>query len=199
MNEDPVSKESIRAAALRSIRALDGEQRINASAGLRSRLAALEEGLGPGALLGFAPLSSEPDIAAFLETAREQGRTVLLPRPGAEEGSLEAVPLTGPIAGLHRDRMGVRVPSGGASVPLSEIEVVLVPGLMFDPWGQRLGRGGGYYDRLLARLPGALTVGICFECCVGERVPVETHDRCVDLVVTEDRTIDCTGNRSPDA
>ena len=70
---------------------LDGEQRINASAGLRSRLAALEEGLGPGALLGFAPLSSEPDIAAFLETAREQGRTVLLPRPGAEEGSLEAV------------------------------------------------------------------------------------------------------------
>ena len=199
MNEHPPSKTSLRSSALHAIRALDEERRATASAEVRGRLMTLVRDLGPGALLGFAPLSSEPDIGEFLETTRDGGRSVLLPRPGAEEGSLEAVPLIGPLAALRRDRMGVRIPSGGPAIPLSEIGLVLVPGLMFDPWGKRLGRGGGYYDRLLARLPRARCVGICFECCIGERVPVEDHDRCVDLVVTEDRTIDCTRDRRPEA
>ena len=70
---------------------------------------------------------------------------------------------------------------------------MLVPGLMFDPWGKRLGRGGGYYDRLLGRLSGATLIGVCFDATLREEVPAEAHDRKVDMVVTESRTIDCVG------
>lgn len=198
MSREGSSKKAMRTNATSALRALSTDERVTASRRVRERLAELDERFDPGVLLGFAPLASEPDISDFLEANRRQGRRILLPRPGPEAGSLEAVPLTCPIEELQRDGMGVRVPCEGAPAPLTEILTVLVPGLMFDTWGQRLGRGGGYYDRLLERLPNARLVGICYECCIGERVPVEPHDRCVDFIVTEDRTIECTGTRQSD-
>ena len=198
MNPAAAVKKALRADASRVVGALSRDQRTTASQGLLRRLAELDDRFGAGVLLGFAPLGSEPDISDFLEKKRDQGCRILLPRPALEAGALDAVPLDGPISELRRDAMGVRVPSEGHPIPLEEVEFVLVPGVMFDTWGQRLGRGGGYYDRLLARLPNARLVGICFDCCIGDRVPVEPHDRCVDLIVTENRTIDCIEERRSD-
>jgi len=68
-----------------------------------------------------------------------------------------------------------------------EIDVILVPGLAFDRAGNRLGRGGGYYDRLLecARAAAPVTaVGICFEWQLQKDVPIATHDQQLDLVVS---------------
>ena len=66
------------------------------------------------------------------------------------------------------------------------VDVILVPGLAFTRAGQRLGRGGGFYDRLLARLP-AVTwkIGVCFEVQISDAVPSEPHDVTVDCVMTE--------------
>ncbi len=71
---------------------------------------------------------------------------------------------------------------------LQEIELVLVPGLAFDAKGNRLGRGAGYYDRFLAKLPKSVkTVALAFECQLFESIPVEPHDRKVDYIITEER------------
>jgi 5-formyltetrahydrofolate cyclo-ligase len=75
-------------------------------------------------------------------------------------------------------------------IPLEKVEVALVPGLAFDLRGHRLGRGGGHYDRVLARLsPDSITIGLAFELQLMKRLPVEVHDVPVDLIVTEIRVI----------
>jgi 5-formyltetrahydrofolate cyclo-ligase len=72
-------------------------------------------------------------------------------------------------------------------VPPEEIDLILVPGLAFTRDGQRLGRGGGFYDRYLASLPPrAMKLGICFQCQMLESLPSEEHDQRVHAIVTED-------------
>jgi 5-formyltetrahydrofolate cyclo-ligase len=71
-------------------------------------------------------------------------------------------------------------------VPPEEIDVILVPGLAFTRLGQRLGRGGGYYDRYLASLPAkTLKIGVCFGFQIVDALPTESHDQAVAAVVTE--------------
>lgn len=66
------------------------------------------------------------------------------------------------------------------------VDVVIVPGLAFTAAGQRLGQGGGWYDRFLAQVPpGCPTVGVCFAVQVVDEMPVEPHDVVLDRVVTE--------------
>lgn len=91
--------------------------------------------------------------------------------------------------GARRERhpFGFEQPvADAAQVRLDEVDVVLVPGLAFDPHGMRLGRGKGYYDELLGRCrPDATAVGITLERRVFDRIPSEPHDRRVDWLVTE--------------
>lgn len=69
---------------------------------------------------------------------------------------------------------------------LSDVDTILVPGLAFAPDGRRLGRGGGWYDRLLASCDAdTLTIGICFHTQLFADLPTEAHDRRVARVVTE--------------
>jgi 5-formyltetrahydrofolate cyclo-ligase len=68
----------------------------------------------------------------------------------------------------------------------SQIDLALVPGVVFDRQGNRLGYGRGFYDRLLRQLPReVLRVGLAFECQVVEELPVEPHDERMDWLVTE--------------
>jgi 5-formyltetrahydrofolate cyclo-ligase len=77
-------------------------------------------------------------------------------------------------------------------VDVSEIDFVLVPGVAFDETGNRLGYGGGYYDRFFEELkPGVPLVAVTFERQILPRVPVAAWDRRVDIIITEERVIDC--------
>jgi 5-formyltetrahydrofolate cyclo-ligase len=72
-----------------------------------------------------------------------------------------------------------------------------VPGVLFARNGARLGRGGGHYDRLLARAaPGALRIGICYADRLRDALPVDPHDAFVDIIVTELEVLR-TGARTP--
>ena len=72
---------------------------------------------------------------------------------------------------------------GGAPAPSPDL--VIVPGLAFDPTGARLGRGKGYYDRWLGANPAVKTLGVCFSCQILEKLPAEPHDAHVDAILTE--------------
>jgi len=77
-------------------------------------------------------------------------------------------------------------------VDVSEIDLVIVPGVAFDERGNRLGYGGGYYDRFFTELrDGVPLVAVAFEVQVLPEVPVAPWDRRVDLIITESRIIDC--------
>jgi len=84
--------------------------------------------------------------------------------------------------------MGIRQPAPDApQVALTELDLIVVPGAAFTRSGARVGRGGGYYDTTLAAArPGALRVGVCFECQLASSLPTEPHDLFVDWVITEE-------------
>ncbi len=79
---------------------------------------------------------------------------------------------------------GIAEPVGSPFTDYSAIELALIPGIAFDRSGRRLGRGKGYYDRLLPRLPSAYKMGVCFPFQLVDEVPVEEFDILMDEVIT---------------
>lgn len=77
-----------------------------------------------------------------------------------------------------------------SAVPLNQIEVIIVPGVVFDEKGHRIGQGGGYYDWLLSHTK-ATSIALAFEFQIQNAIPTETHDQKVDFIVTEKRVISC--------
>jgi 5-formyltetrahydrofolate cyclo-ligase len=86
--------------------------------------------------------------------------------------------------GQEWDLVSVR----GGEAP-DKFDVILVPMLGFDEDLNRIGYGGGYYDRLLATQPQAKKIGVCYESGKVAKIPTEAHDVAVDIVVTEERAV----------
>lgn len=74
------------------------------------------------------------------------------------------------------------------TVPESDVDLIIVPGVAFDCQLNRMGRGKGYYDRLLSTLQ-APKIGICFNFQLQESIPVESFDKKMDMVITENKII----------
>lgn len=83
---------------------------------------------------------------------------------------------------------GIREPLSPALFPLDDIDLIAVPGVAFDREGNRLGRGGGYYDRLLEGLPG-VSAAVAFDFQILPHIPCETHDKPVDALATETKLL----------
>lgn len=74
------------------------------------------------------------------------------------------------------------------------VDLWMIPGVAYDTIGRRIGRGGGYYDRLLANTSGTV-IGLAFEFQILDHLPASSTDRKVDQIMTEDRTIICRGEK----
>ena len=134
-------------------------------------------------ILLYCGMGTEPDTLRLLPPFFAAGKRICLPRclPGNQ---MEAR-LVQPDSSLIRHPYGMQEPGTDCPpVPPEEIDLVLVPGLAFDRSGGRLGRGGGYYDRWLARFSG-VTAALCRDGLLMDAVPRLPHDLGVDLVITE--------------
>ena len=134
----------------------------------------------------FVPLSDEIYIRPLIVAGLAAGKRVSLPAFDGERG----VYLVREICDLAADVLPgrFRIPEPGPHcrvIPTSELDLLLVPGLAFDTAGGRLGRGKGFYDRLLAPVSGAIW-GVGFLEQIGPPVPMEPHDRRLDGVITAD-------------
>jgi 5-formyltetrahydrofolate cyclo-ligase len=131
----------------------------------------------------FAPMETEPDIEKLWTHA--EGRTICYPT--IRLGGLDFIGVSGPES-VAVGQFGIREPifDQARIIPPDTFDLILVPGAAFTANGERLGRGGGFYDRLLAS-PGfrAFKVGVCFDRQIREAIPVEPHDQRVHRVVTE--------------
>ncbi|MBR1499354.1 MAG: 5-formyltetrahydrofolate cyclo-ligase [Bacteroidaceae bacterium] len=135
-----------------------------------------------GILLLYYPLADEVDVRPLIREAYREGKHVLLPVVKSEELELR---LYKGETSLREGAFGIMEPTGPSLVheDYDEIELALVPGMAFDRAGHRLGRGKGYYDRLLPRLPKARLMGICFPFQLLDEVPAEAHDIPVHEVI----------------
>jgi 5-formyltetrahydrofolate cyclo-ligase len=129
----------------------------------------------------FAALTGEPDLRPFEWC---QSKTVLLPRVEGDHLIFHAVENP---AQLKPGGFGVLEPDP-TQCPVADpvsAEIIFVPGLAFTADGRRLGRGRGFYDRLLSTLPeSVLRVGLCFDSQLVAAIPDEPHDESVDLVLS---------------
>lgn len=136
----------------------------------------------------YMAIPDEADPAEAALAAWKSGKTVLVPRVSWARRSMKAVEIHSLHAGLVRTSQGIDEPTGGKVWPVDRIDMVVVPALAFDRFGNRLGRGGGFYDRFLASPQlKAITCGLAFsQQLVGPMpLPVHDHDCPVDLLVTD--------------
>ena len=143
--------------------------------------------ISSGAIMGYLPLADEPDIRPVLQSLLDQGRTIGVPRI-LDAQQMDTVQLES-LAPDHMARgpHGVYGPKHGAAIPVDNIGMIIVPGLAFDQQGNRLGRGGGYYDRFLSRLPSDIpTIGCCFSCQLIEHVETGPMDVSMSKILMED-------------
>ena len=138
-------------------------------------------------ILFFAPLPDELDVWPLLELSIALGTNCALPFFDAEKKIYGARAVTKLATDIVIGKFGVREPAATcAEIPLDQFDLVLVPGMAFDAQGNRLGRGQGFYDRLLENISG-VKVGVCLDLQVVEKIPAEAHDARVDFIITPSR------------
>ncbi|NTV30270.1 MAG: 5-formyltetrahydrofolate cyclo-ligase [Candidatus Omnitrophica bacterium] len=138
-------------------------------------------------ILLYASIRGEVDTFAVIKAALALGKRVALPVVMKEQSRIIPVAVSS-VRQLRKGAYGILEPDarGTGEVPLQEIDLVVVPGVVFDTSNNRLGRGAGYYDRLLAKLPPQTpTVGLAFDCQIVDVIPgLEPHDRPVTQVLS---------------
>lgn len=182
------AKTALRDQVLAARRRLSIAELAQASLALSEEVLALPEVRRAATVAAYVSVGSEPGTGLLLEALLARGRRVILPllRPDLD---LDWAEHTG-TAALRSARRGLLEP---ATPPLgvdaiATADVVLVPGLAAGPAGERLGRGGGSYDRALGRVPvGTLTAVLLHEGETGREVPTEPHDRPVTAAVVPGR------------
>jgi 5-formyltetrahydrofolate cyclo-ligase len=144
-------------------------------------------------ILFFAPLPDELDVWPVLELSMALGTTCALPFFNAEKTNYGAKKIEKLATDIVTGKFGVREPATGcAEIALDKFDLVLVPGTAFDLHGNRLGRGRGFYDRLL-QMAGGVKCGICHDMQLLEKIPSEPHDARINFIVTPTRCVKIAG------
>jgi 5-formyltetrahydrofolate cyclo-ligase len=134
---------------------------------------------------GFFSVGTEINTYPILEGVLKEGRKLYLPRLVKDQHRFDFVRVEH-FEALAPGPFGIQEPVGGHPVNPAELDLVLVPGLAFDPRGHRLGFGMGFYDRVLPRLkPAALTLGVGYGFQLVEHLPEDPHDVPLKALLTE--------------
>lgn len=182
-------KAALRAEVRAKLAALSSEARAGGGATLRDRLRETETWKHAKSVLLFAPLADEPEVWPLAEECLAAKKILGLPRFKPAPAAYVA----GQVRDLARDivsgKFQIRESAAACpELPLAEFDLVLVPGVAFDLRGCRLGRGRGFYDRLLAEIRG-VKCGVAFDEQVVAEVPVAGHDARMDFVLTPTRWV----------
>ena len=184
-----LSKQNLRTAALAKRDALSDAQRAAAAQAIATRGLPFENMRGT-IIAGYSPIRSELDPLALMRTLAAQGARLALPAVMARGKSL-AFRAWSPDDKLMLGPLGILEPSPAAAELVPDI--MLVPLAAFDRAGHRIGYGAGHYDYTLAHVRKSkkiIAIGVAFAAQEIPRVPADTHDVRLDLVLTEAETID---------
>jgi 5-formyltetrahydrofolate cyclo-ligase len=179
-------KSELRRAAIARRDALSVQEIRRRSAAASSHLFGLPEVESARTVMFFVTFGSEIDTVPMIEQALARGKRVVAPRAEPEERELRPCEVRDPTRDLAPGAHDIREPVAGCrEVALEEIDVVIVPAAAWAEDGFRVGYGGGYYDRFLARVPRTVRVGLGLEVQVVPEVPRSNHDLPVQMLVTE--------------
>ncbi len=179
-------KAELRKNALGILRGMDQSAYSHASQMIGDRLLGIAD--DAHCIMAYWPLPSEPDISAALDELLNQEKCLCLPWV---EGNAIKPLLVSDLTGLIKSNLGVYTPDPAKAeeLPSEKLDLVIVPGLAFTASCERLGRGGGYYDRFLSGLASKTAkVAVAFDVQLTDSIPTEIHDASVHSIVTESTT-----------
>ena len=179
------AKATQRAVGRAARRGLTSQQRAEKSAVICKKLTELPEMAEAKTIFSYLAMPEEVELSAFHEWAKVNGKRVGFPLTGKQSKMEVYVP--GPDGGMVADRYGISAPDPAKStlVDPKEIDVVIVPMVGFDKNNNRLGQGGGYYDRYLTRCPNAKHIAVAFSEQEFDEIVTDFFDLPVDMVVTD--------------
>ena len=195
-----MDKTSFRKEAKARLQAMDSD-RSGKNASICRNVRELLEKADTCMLAAYAAMETEPVLTSVMSAWLQSGKTLYLPRFNQTSCDYEMVAVQDLSTDLVPGHYGIFEPRGelaGLRPPFhgDGRMMWLIPGLGFDLKGHRLGRGRGYYDRLLNGATGMKT-GIGYDCQIFDALPYEPHDIGVDYVVTETRIVDCGWQIAP--
>jgi 5-formyltetrahydrofolate cyclo-ligase len=169
---------------------LSKAQREEASARARDLLRRQSVWQRAGAILFYAPLAGELDLSPLLEEALQAGKVAALPGFVKETGTYRAFAISHLMRDCAPGKFGIPEPGAQCRpISLMRLDLVLAPGLGFDMSGRRLGRGQGFYDRLLAGIAGA-KCGVAFDQQLVGQIPAARHDVNMNFILTPTRWLE---------
>jgi 5-formyltetrahydrofolate cyclo-ligase len=177
-------KRILRKALKEKLFSLDGALCEKASAEIYEKLVSLPELDRAAVVFCYVSIPHEVETRTFIEYLIGRGKTVCVPRC-MEDGIMEARAIKSLADLAPSPPFGIAEPDGSAElVGPARIDLAVVPGLAFDRQGRRLGKGGGYYDRFLAKC-GAVKCGVCFDAMLEDVLPAGLFDVPMDIVLTD--------------
>ena len=181
------TKQQIRLEISDKRKALDTQWVETASKRIVENLQTLEAFQSARTVALYMAMSGEVDLDAPILKCRELGKRSCIPAFNTETKVYEMAEIT-PETEFITGHYGIMEPLSPALFPMEQVDLAIVPGVAFDRTGNRLGRGGGYYDRLLDGFSGT-TAAVAFDFQIVPSIPVEPHDKPVDTLVTEIKII----------
>jgi 5-formyltetrahydrofolate cyclo-ligase len=192
MEEIKERKRDLRERITKMVSGLSDKERLTRTRQIEDRLFDFANFIEAKVPLLYVNLDNEVNTWGILRRCLLQKKLVILPVFEKEKhrmkffkiDSLEDDLKAGPREVLEPDETRCK------KVPLERLDIVIIPGVAFDEKGSRLGSGHGYYDRLIPKLPATTRkVSLALECQVVQQVPMQSHDRHVDIVITDKRII----------
>ncbi|WP_051331045.1 5-formyltetrahydrofolate cyclo-ligase [Aneurinibacillus terranovensis] len=145
-------------------------------------------------IMAFLSFGTEVNLDRFIDECYKAGKRVYLPKTLVKERKIEPCRFTG-WEGLTTGSYGIREPGSLPSIDWQRetIDVIIMPGVAFTKRGERIGYGGGYYDRFLSRFPEVPPLfAACYQMQIVSDMACEPHDIRMQKIVTEEAEYDCS-------
>lgn len=192
MEEVREVKQELRDQIDKSIEAMSGEERDGKIRAVEARLFDFANFLEARIVLLYVSDKNEVETQNILSKTYDYGKIIVLPVFEPVKGSARLLKVDDPQRDLIAGSRGLLEPNPQRcrEVPLECIDIAIIPSVAVDEKGGRLGAGDGFYDRLIPQLPVTTRkVALALEDQIVSQVPAESHDKHVDIIITDKRTI----------
>jgi 5-formyltetrahydrofolate cyclo-ligase len=179
------TKQQLRSEIGEKRQLLDSDWMSTASLRIVEQLQQLVEFNNARCIALYKAIAGEVDVEGLFTACWHMGKRTAIPVYNTALKAYELAEIERKTQYI-KGRYGVREPRNPSLMPLEHLDLVIVPGVAFDTSGNRLGRGGGYYDRMLAGFQG-VKAAAAFDFQLFPRIPHDTRDIPVDCIVTESK------------
>jgi len=181
-----MDKEQLRSKLQKCLLEMSAEQRSEKSRKACRNLVSTPQFQSASTVMMYLSLPHEVDTSEAILYAWQLGKIVAVPKISWQQRHMIPVQINSLETGFSTEATGLRNPIRGVPTPLEEIDLVVAPLLGFDSKGNRLGRGGSYYDRFFANEElKAPRCGFAFAEQMVDSIPATEHDKPVDFLVTD--------------